>query len=118
MRTLTALLSTILLLMVLAELGTAASTCRVESDQNITIAGFLMWRDCDTYYQMLDDGDFIAAEKFLTEKLTREYAEYALIFENGTSVYVNDRSGDKAEVRLPGDTALWKIKADLVSCPR
>jgi len=116
MKTLTELLSTTLLLILLTGSGTAAPTCQIESDQNITIAGFLLWSDCDTYYQMLEDGDFIAANEFLTEKLNNWETSYANIFETGTSVYVNKRSGDKAEVRLPGSTELWKIKADLVSC--
>jgi len=116
MRTLTELLLTTLLLIGLTGSCAAAPTCQIESDQNITIAGFLLWADCDTYYQMLEDGDSIAAKAFLTEKLNNWETSYATIFENGESVYINKRSGDKAEVRLPGSTGLWKIKADLVSC--
>jgi hypothetical protein len=114
MRVWITILTVALLLISIAGLGAAAPKCHIESNQNISLAGFMFFGDSATYYQMLKDEDFTAAEKFLTEKI---YQKYAIIFENGEEVYVNERIGDDVKVRRPGETELWAIPAYVVVYP-
>jgi len=112
---LTLILAIILFSILISGTSMSASMCRMESTDDALLVGYYASSILNMYNQLLEGGNFLAAENLLYNTIE---SGHATTFDNDEAVYVvaDSENGYAIQVKRPNDTVSRWTFSDAVVC--